>query len=564
MTALHRTVGVHGALGPRYGEILTPEALEFLRVLDDVTGGRRCALLTERQERRRRLGSGEERLDFRPETAALRADAGWRVPPAPSDLQDRRVEITGPPTRKMTVNALNSGARGWMADFEDATTPTWSAVVEGQLNLTDALDGRIDFTDASGKEYRLGDVLPTIHVRPRGWHLAEKHLWLNGHPLSASVVDAGLYLYHCTRRQLARGSGPYLYLPKLESAAEAALWNDVLLRAEELLAVPAGTVRVTVLIETLPAAFEMEEILHALLPHATALNAGRWDYLFSTIKTFSRSPEPVVLPDRARLTMDVPFLRAYTELLVATCHRRGAHAIGGMAAFVPDRTDAGRTRAALEAVRRDKQREASAGYDGSWVAHPGLVETCREVFDAAFAGAPNQLERRRDDVRVEAADLLDLRSAPGAPTSAGLRHGVSVALRYLQAWLGGNGAATVDSLMEDAATVEIVRSQIWQQLHAGTTLDDGTVVTPDGVRRLVAAEVERLAYDGLATPLLPDAAELLLEVATAEEFVPFFTCTAYARHIAHPLAHEQVPAPVDPVGHAGAERPVLTQAAGGS
>jgi malate synthase len=557
MMRFDRRVTVHGPLGPRYEEILTPEALDFLRALDDAAARARCDLLQARRERRRRLGTGEERLDFRPQTAAIRNDPTWAVPPAPADLVDRRVEITGPPTRKMTINALNSGAQGWMADFEDATTPTWSAVIEGQLNLVDALDRRIDFTDAGGRHYRLGEQLPTIHVRPRGWHLVEKHLCLDGHPLSAGVVDAGLYLFHCMQRQLDRGSGPYLYLPKLESAAEAALWNDVLLLAEDLLGVPAGTVRVTVLIETLPAAFEMEEILHALLPHATALNAGRWDYLFSTIKTFSTSPDPVVLPDRASLTMDVPFLRAYTELLVATCHRRGAHAIGGMAAFVPDRGDAERTRTALEQVRRDKQREAGDGYDGSWVAHPGLVPTCREVFDATLGGAPNQLHRRRDDVRVTAAHLLDLASAPGRPTAGGLRRGISVALRYLQAWLGGNGAATVDSLMEDAATVEIIRSQVWQQIHTGTGLDDGTVVDRELVRRLVRAEADRLGVEGLATPLLPDAVDLFLDVATGDDFVPFFTCIAYAHHIAQPLSAEQLPPSVGVLSYAQAPVPVL-------
>jgi malate synthase len=555
MTRFLRHVGIHGPIGPRYHEILTPEALEFLRALGDAAGPR-ADLLQARRERRRRLGTGEEHLDFRPESASLRADPLWTVPRAAADLQDRRVEITGPPTRKMTINALNSGAQGWMADFEDATTPTWSAIIEGQLNLIDALDRRIDFTGPDGRLYRLGEQLPTIHVRPRGWHLVEKHLCLDGRPLSASVVDAGLYLYHCTRRQLARGSGPYLYLPKLESAAEAALWNDVLLLAEDLLEVPAGTIRVTVLIETLPAAFEMEEILHALLPHATGLNAGRWDYLFSTIKTFAVDPHAVVLPDRAALTMELPFMRAYTELLVAACHRRGAHAIGGMAAFVPDRSDPERTRTALDQVQRDKQREARDGFDGSWVAHPGLVQTCRAVFDEALAGEPNQLRRRRDDVAADAADLLDLASAPGGPTAAGLRHGISVALRYLQAWLGGNGAVTVDSLMEDAATVEIIRSQIWQQMHARAHLDDGTVVDPMRVAEVTQSEANRLAEAGLGTPLLPDAVALLLEVATSQIFVPFFTCIGYAHHIAHPteeqplgeVTHGPLPAGTSPSG----------------
>jgi malate synthase len=544
MNGLARRVAVHGPLGPRYEEILTPGALEFLRALDDLAAGPRAQLLRARRERCLRLGRGEEHLDFRPESASIRGDDTWRVPAAPADLRDRRVEITGPPTRKMTINALNSGAQGWMADFEDATTPTWSAIVEGQLHLVDALDRRIDFTGPDGREYRLGEHLPTIHVRPRGWHLVEKHLCLDGHPLTAGVVDAGLYLFHCARRQLSRGSGPYLYLPKLESAAEARLWNEVLLLAEDLLGVPPGTIRVTVLVETLPAAFEMDEILHALRPHATALNAGRWDYLFSTIKTFAGTRDAYVLPDRSAVTMEVPFMRAYTELLVATCHRRGAHAIGGMAAFVPERSDPERTRTALEQVRRDKQREARDGFDGSWVAHPGLVQTCREVFDEALDGAPNQLHRRREDVSVSAGDLLNLASAPGCPTATGLRHGISVALRYLQAWLSGSGAVTVDSLMEDAATVEIIRSQVWQQMRAGTRLDDGDIVDRDRVIALTRAEADRLAADGLATPLLEDAVALFLDVATSEEFTPFFTTVAYARHIAHPELEQLASSPI--------------------
>ncbi|GAB7189458.1 malate synthase A [Kineococcus sp. NUM-3379] len=537
-----RTVQVHAPLGPRYDEVLTPEALRFLAALDDAVASGREAALHARRDRRRRIGLGEETLGFHRATQWIRDDPTWSVPPAPADLTDRRVEITGPPTRKMTVNALNSGAQGWMADFEDSTTPTWSAVVEGQLNLADALDRRIDFTDAGGRRYELGEDLPTIHVRPRGWHLVEKHLWLDGRPLSAGVVDAGLYLFHCARRQLARGSGPYLYLPKLESAAEARLWNVALLRAQELLGLPAGTVRTTVLVETLPAALEMEEILYQLRPHATALNAGRWDYLFSAVKTFSAAPEQHVLPDRAAITMDVPFMRAYTELLVRTCHRRGAHAIGGMSALVPDRGDPERTRSALEGVRRDKEREARDGFDGSWVAHPGLVATCREVFDAAMGDRRNQLRRRRCDVDVSAADLLDLASAPGRPTARGLRGGIAVALRYLQAWLAGSGAVTVDFLMEDAATVEIVRSQVWQQVRAGTVLDDGAQVTPGHVAALTRTEAGRMRAAGAATGHLDAAVELFLQVSTGEEFTPFFTCVAYARHIAHPEPLGTVPA----------------------
>jgi malate synthase len=431
----------------------------------------------------------------------------------------------------MASSASTCGASGWVADFGDATTPTWQAVVEGQLTLIDALDGVLSHTGPDARRHELGGALPAIHVRPRGWHLAEKHLRLDCRPLSASVVDAGLFLFHSARRQLDRGSGPYLYLPKLEGAAEAALWRRLLHVAEDRLGLPRGTVRTTVLIETLPAAFEMEEILHALGPYASALSAGGQDYLFSVVKTFSAGRSPV-LPDRSALTTDVPFLRACTDLLVHTAHRRGAHAIGGTAASVPGGPGAERTARAWDEVRQNAQRQVRDAFDGSCVTHPGVVATCRDVFDAALGDAPNQLHRDRPEVRVRAADLLDLPSAPGRPTALELRRDISVALRYLSAWLGGSGATAIDSSWEDAATVESIRSQVWQHVRAGTDLDDNTPVTPDLVTDLSRREAERLAATHGGGPWLDDALALLLDITTDEEFAPFFTTIAYGRHIA--------------------------------
>jgi malate synthase len=505
--------------------VLTPEAIEFVVALDREFGARRVQLL---DRRRRRRATRTTELDFLQSTKDIRDDLSWTVASPAADLMDRRVEITGPPERKMTVNALNSGARVWMADFEDATSPTWDNVVLGQLNLRNALDGKIDFTAVDGKEYQVGDQLPTIMVRPRGWHLPECHVRIGGRAVSASLFDFGLYLFHCGRRQIERGSGPYFYLPKLESHLEARLWNDVFVHAQELLGIPRGTIRATVLIETITAAFEMDEILYELREHSAGLNAGRWDYLFSMIKN---RPD-VVLPERAQVTMTAPFLRAYTELLVRTCHRRGAHAIGGMAAVVPSRDPVAAKRA-LNQVRQDKRREVGDGFDGSWVAHPGLVTTCREVFDQWLGNEPHQIVRRRDDVHVSAADLLDLKAGPVTVSEVALRTNASVALRYVAAWLGGQGAVALNGLMEDAATAEICRAQLWQWISQGTPTDYGVPVTAGLVVRMLREELDVLAETGA---LDEDAARrfgqarTLLTVLLSERTCPeFLTLPAYLR-----------------------------------
>jgi malate synthase len=527
------TLRVLGPQVPGTEQVLTADALAFVAELHTRFLARRNELLALRQERRRRYADGAD-PGFLAETAHIRADRTWRVAGAGPGLQDRRVEITGPTDRKMTINALNSGAQVWLADLEDATSPTWRNVVGGQHSLHDAFRGQIDFTSAEGKEYRVGSRTPTVVMRPRGWHLAEKHLAFadrEGREVAAcaSLVDAGLYLFHNARLLVDSGRGPYLYLPKLESHLEARLWNDVFVTAQELLGLPHGTIRATVLIETLPAAFEMEEILWELRDHCAGLNAGRWDYLFSVIKTFRSRGRRYVLPDRSRLTMTVPFMRAYTELLVATCHRRGAHAIGGMSAFIPDRRDPQVTERALEQVRADKEREATAGYDGTWVAHPDLVPVAREVFDEVLGVRPNQLHRLRDDVVVTARDLLDVASAAGQVTSSGVRSNVSVALRYLESWLRGTGAAAIDHLMEDAATAEISRSQLWQWIHQEVTTTDGTRVTRayvEWVLRDVLAHLPRHDADRY-----DDAADVLRQVALGEEFPTFLTLCAYSQHL---------------------------------
>ncbi|MFE9634614.1 malate synthase A [Streptomyces sp. NPDC006463] len=518
--ALTRRVQVLGAPGDRHEEILTPEALEFIGRLDTAFGERRPELLKERRRRSAKLASGTA-LDFSVATSAVRADPHWRVAAPAPGLTDRRVEITGPPERRMTVNALNSGARVWMADFEDATSPTWDNIIGGQLNLRDAIDRRIDFTTPGGNEYRLGQDLATIMVRPRGWHLLEEHLEIDGRPVSASLVDFGLYFFHCAQRQIDAGYGPYFYLPKLENRYEARLWNDVFVLAQELLGIPRGTVRATVLIETVTAAFEMEEILYELREHSAGLNAGRRDYLFSLIKTFAHRTD-FLLPDRAKVTMTAPFMRAYTELLVRTCHKRGAHAVGGMAAHVPG-TDAAANEAALARVRLDKEREAEAGFDGSRVAHPGLVPVCREVFDAVLGDRPHQLDRTRDDVAVHAADLLSVRRISGPPTPEGVRADVAVALRYSDAWLRGQGAVALNGLMEDAATAEIARVQLWQWVRHGA-------LTREYVLGLLDTECAALAGEQPGA-LVAEARRLLEETALGLTLPPFFTTAAYTRHL---------------------------------
>ncbi|HEX6873896.1 MAG TPA: malate synthase A [Micromonosporaceae bacterium] len=500
-------------------EILSHDAVAFVDELQRRFKPRRDELLARRAQRRAELsGNG---LDFLPQTREIR-ESSWRVPPPPPGLLDRRVEITGPTERKMTINALNSGAKVWLADLEDANTPHWTNVVGGQANLYDAVRGTISYEAPDGRHYALtGGPRPTIVMRPRGWHLPERHLPVAGEPGVGALVDAGLYLFHNAHELLARGSGPYLYLPKLESHLEAALWHDVFTQVEQSLGLAEGTIRATVLIETIAAAFEMDEILWALGPHAAGLNAGRWDYLFSIIKTFREHGPAYVLPDRGAVTMTAPFLRAYTDLLVATCHRRGAMAIGGMAAFIPSRRDPEVNAVALAKVREDKEREARDGFDGSWVAHPDLVPICAEVFGQVLGERPNQIDRRRDEVQVTAADLLDVASTPGRVTEAGVRTNVSVGVRYLASWLAGNGAAAIDNLMEDAATAEISRSQLWQWLHNETTMDTGDPVTAALVRRILDEELARLGDE------YRPAGELFANLALAQRFDEFLTLVAY-------------------------------------
>ncbi|MGY1785292.1 malate synthase A [Geodermatophilus sp. SYSU D00698] len=516
-------VRVEGPDVERSGEVLTPEALEFVADLQRRFGPQRDALLAARATRRAEIAAARW-LDFRPETAEIR-DGDWRVPPPPPGLVDRRVEITGPTEPKMAVNALNCGANVWLADLEDANTPHWRNVVGGQLVLRDAVRRQLAFTTPEGREYRLreGGDLPTIVPRPRGWHLPERHLLVDGQPAVGALVDAGLYLFHNAAEQLSRGSGPYFYLPKMEGRLEAGLWKLVFDHAEQVLGIPEGSIRATMLIETIPAAFEMEEMLYALGSHATGLNAGRWDYLFSVIKVFREAGPDFVLPDRGAVTMTAPMMRAYTDQLVAVCHRRGAVAIGGMAAAIPSRRDAEANERALAKVREDKTREAGDGFDGSWVAHPDLVPVCREAFDAVLGDRPNQLDRQRPEVAVTAAQLLDVAGVPGGRTMAGLRADVEVAIRYLAAWLGGSGAVGIHGLMEDAATAEISRSQVWQWVHAGVQLDTGETVTGELVRRVVAEEVEGIGE----LPRLDDARRLFEQVALADEFPDFLTLPAY-------------------------------------
>jgi malate synthase len=520
------SIEVTGPIHDRFDEILTPEALDFLADLHRRFDARRRELLARREERQRELSAGGL-LEFLDETKDIR-EAGWRVAEPAPGLVDRRVEITGPTDAKMTINALNSGAKVWLADHEDANTPLWENVVSGQLNLRDAIDRALRFTSPEGKTYGLRDGEPaTIVFRPRGWHLTEKHILVDGERMSGSLVDFGLYLFNCGQRQLDRGSGPYFYLPKMESHLEARLWNDVFVRAQELLGLPLGTIRSTVLIETFPAAFEMEEILYELREHSAGLNAGRWDYMFSVIKRFRTRGADFLLPDRNAVTMTVPFLRAYTELLVRTCHKRGAHAIGGMAAFIPSRRDPEVNEVALAKVRDDKTREAGDGFDGSWVAHPDLVPICREVFDGVLGDRPNQLDRARDDVAVTAAQLLAVGDTPGQRTEAGLRNAVSVGIQYLASWLRGTGAVAIFNLMEDAATAEISRSQVWQWLHNDVTLDDtGQPVTRELVERVADEEIAALGGDPAD---YAQARALFMEVAVADDFVEFFTLPAYER-----------------------------------
>jgi malate synthase len=517
-------IEIRGPEVPESARVLTPDALAFVGELVRRFESRRRELLQARQERWARLRAGEQ-PGFLAETRSIR-DGDWRVGPAPRDLDDRRVEITGPVDRKMIVNALNSGAKVFMADLEDANSPTWENVVAGQANLSDAIRRTIDFETPEGKAYALEPTVATLVVRPRGWHLVEKHLWQGGAPVSGSLADFGLYFFHNAEELLARGSGPYFYLPKLESHREARLWNDVFVAAQELLGIARGTIRATVLIETILASFEMEEILYELREHCAGLNAGRWDYIFSVIKKFSERPE-AVLPDRSQVTMTVPFMRAYTELLVRTCHRRGAHAIGGMAAFIPNRRDAEVNERALAAVKADKEREAGDGCDGTWVAHPDLVPVAMAAFDAKLGSRPNQKDRLRDDVVPDAAALARFAVPNGTVTETGVRQNISVGIQYVEQWLRGTGAVAINNLMEDAATAEISRGQLWQWIRHGVRLDDGRTMTRELYELLRAEEMAKLPRS--KDDQFEAAAALLDALVLARDFQEFLTLPAYER-----------------------------------
>lgn len=519
-------IDIRGEMTPDFAEILTPEALAFVAGLQRAFNGRRLALLQRRAERQKEIDAGKM-PDFLPETAEIRA-AEWTVAPIPADLQDRRVEITGPVDRKMVINALNSGATVYMADFEDSHSPTWAATIEGQINLRDAIARTITFTSPEGKFYKLNERTAVLLARPRGWHLSEKHMLVDGEPMSASLFDFGLYFFHNSRNLIARETGPYFYLPKLESHLEARLWNDVFVMAQERLGLPNGTVRATVLIENILATFEMDEILWELRDHSAGLNCGRWDYIFSAIRKFQKHPD-FYLPDRAQVTMTTPFMRAYSQLVIKTCHRRNIHAMGGMAAQIPIKNDPEANEAALGKVRADKEREAKDGHDGTWVAHPGLVPIAREIFDK-YMPTPNQIHRKRGDVEVTAADLLAIPT--GTITVGGLRTNIDVGIRYMAAWLSGNGCVPIYNLMEDAATAEISRSQIWQWLHnPHAKLDDGRAIKVGLFRKMtdeVMAELKsQVGETEFATGHYELAARLFDEISVADEFTDFLTLKAY-------------------------------------
>ncbi len=520
-------IDILGHVKTGYAEILTPQALAFVGKLARKFEKRRRELLAARRERQSEFDAGAL-PNFLTETRDIR-DGEWTVAPVPHDLQDRRVEITGPTDRKMVINALNSGASVFMADFEDANAPTWDNMIEGQINLRDAVNRTVCFTSSDGKEYRLSDKTATLMVRPRGWHLLERHVLVDGEPVSGALFDFGLYFFHNAKAALARDSGPYFYLPKLESHLEARLWNDVFVTAQRELGIPVGTIKATVLIETVVAAFEMDEILHELREHSAGLNIGRWDYIFSCIKKFRSHPH-FCLADRAQVTMTAPFMRAYALLLIKTCHRRNAFAMGGMAAQIPIKDDPAANAAALEKVRADKVREATDGCDGTWVAHPGLIPIAKAVFDQHMP-TPNQLHRKRDDVRIKAHDLLHFK--PEKPiTEAGLRNNISVGIQYIGAWLAGNGCVPVYNLMEDAATAEISRSQIWQWIRSPKgVLDDGRKVTKELFRKLLPEELAKvwtlLGEASWKAGRYEDAAKLFEQITASDDYVEFLTLPAY-------------------------------------
>ena len=521
-------VTIKAQVTPEFAAILMPEALSFLATLHREFNDRRVQLLEKRVERQAALDAGA-RYDFLPETREIRESA-WTVAPIPPDLQDRRVEITGPVDRKMIINALNSGARVFMADFEDANSPTWENCIQGQINLYDAVRRTISFTNPDGKEYRLNEKIATLLVRPRGWHLVEKHVEIDGTPISGSLFDFGLYFFHNAKELIARGSGPYFYLPKMESHQEARLWNDVFARAQELVGLPNGTIRATALIETLPATFELHEILWELRDHSAGLNCGRWDYIFSAIKKRRNDPD-FILPDRAQVTMTTPFMRAYSQLVIKTCHQRGIHAMGGMSAFIPVKGDEALNEKAFAQVRADKEREVGDGHDGTWVAHPGMVALATEVFDQGMP-QPNQISRQRDDVDPSASDLLA--TPEGSITEQGLRTNIRVGVQYIAAWLGGLGAVPLYNLMEDAATAEISRAQVWQWIrHPRGVLDDGRKVTVELYRQMLEEEMGELRAGKGQMRFEPEhleaAREIFDHLSTSDEFVDFLTLPAYGR-----------------------------------
>ncbi len=519
-------IEIVGPVSPEFAQILTPEALHFVAALVRAFAPRREELLQRRVQRQAEIDAGQL-PDFLPETAHIRQDA-WTIAPEPADLQDRRVEITGPVDRKMVINALNSGAKTYMADFEDSHSPTWEATIEGQINLRDAVAGTISYRSPEGKEYKLNEQIATLIVRPRGWHLLEKHVLVDGQPISGGIFDFALFFFHNVRPLLAKGSGPYLYLPKIESHLEARLWNDIFVMAQDLQHIPQGTIKATVLIETILATFEMDEILYELREHSAGLNCGRWDYIFSAIKKFRNIPE-FLFPDRAQVTMTTHFMRSYSLLAIKTCHRRNAHAIGGMAAQIPIKNDPQANEEALDKVRADKRREATDGHDGTWVAHPGLVAIAMTEFDAAMP-TPNQVARQRDDVHVTAADLLKV--PEGTITEVGLRNNISVGLQYLESWLRGLGCVPINNLMEDAATVEIARAQVWQWIHHSLgQLDDGRKVTSALFRTLAMEELEKskaaLGAEEFDRRKFGQAAQILDQIITDDNFVEFLTLPAY-------------------------------------
>ncbi len=516
-----------GKLEPGFEKVLTPEALSFVEQLVRAHGATRERLLAQRQVRQQQLAGGAE-LDFLPETEAIR-QGDWQVAPIPEDLQDRRVEITGPVDRKMVINALNSGASVFMADFEDSTAPTWTNLVNGQINLRDAVRRTIEFTNPVGKRYALKDEIATLFVRPRGWHLDEKHVLLDGKPIPASLLDFGLFFFHNAKQLLARSTGPYFYLPKLENHREARLWNDVFRTAQAALGIPYGTIRATVLLETLPAAFEMDEILYELRDHSAGLNCGRWDYIFSAIKEL-QGDDTYLLPNRDQVGMTRHFMRSYSLLAIKTCHRRGIHAIGGMAAQIPIKNDPAANDEAIDKVRQDKVREASDGHDGTWVAHPGLVQLARSCFDEQMP-TPNQIDKRRDDVQIDRTDLLKVPT--GTITEQGVRHNLDVGIRYMAAWLNGNGCVPLYNLMEDAATAEISRSQLWQWVHReGAKLDDGRPITQTLVRgifnEVITAIRDELGAEHYLAGRYALAAKLIADIIFDERFTEFMTTVGYA------------------------------------